>query len=182
MFVRRQVSGWLDRWQRAKHEDLPAMDELGVRFARSIPEPQAATLLHNDFRLDNVMVDDAGSVVAVFDWDMATTGDPLVDLGTMLAYWAEPEDVLYHLVSGSGFPLSTEMRRADVIDRYAAASGFDVSGVAFYQAFGLYRVAVILQQIYIRYRRGQTSDERFAVFEFVVPAVAEQALEVAADL
>lgn len=181
-FVARQVAGWVDRWHRAKHEDVPAMSDLADRFAAAVPPPQAATLLHNDYRLDNGMLNDRGEVVAVFDWDMATTGDPLVDLGTTLAYWAEPEDVLYRLTSPQGFALSEVMRRADVIDRYAAATGLDTADVPFYHAFGLFRVTVILQQIYIRYRRGQTSDERFAVFEFVVPVLAQEALRVAAGM
>ena len=181
-FVERQVAGWTDRWHRAKHEDLPAMDLLAERLAAAVPAPQAATLLHNDYRLDNVMLDAAGSVVAVFDWDMATTGDPLVDLGTTLAYWAEPADSLYRLISPEGFPLSDGFRRRDVIARYAEATGFDVSDVAFYHALGLFRIVVILQQIYHRYRAGQTSDHRFAVFEVVVPALAGEAAKVAARL
>jgi aminoglycoside phosphotransferase (APT) family kinase protein len=100
-------------------------------------------------------------------------------LGTTLAYWAGIGDPLYRLISAEGYALAEAMGAGDVTERYAAQTGFDVSDVGFYHAFGLFRVAVILQQIYFRYRRGQTSDERFAVFEFVVPALVDQALEVA---
>ncbi len=177
-FLERQVAGWTDRWHRAKHEDLEAMTELAGRFAEAVPAPQAAALLHNDYRLDNIMVDDDGRVVAVFDWDMATTGDPLVDVGTTLAYWAEPGDSLFRLISLEGFALAEVMRKADVVERYGLTSDLDLGNIRYYHAFGLFRVAVILQQIYIRYRRGQTTDDRFAVFEVVVPAIAEEARSV----
>ena len=179
-FVARQVAGWVDRWNRAKHEDVPAMEELGAWFPSAAPAPQAAVLLHNDFKLDNLMVSDAGEVVAVLDWDMATLGDPLIDLGTTLAYWAEPGDAL-HALFADRTALSAVMPRPQVVERYAAATGFDTSGLAFYHAFGMYRVAVIIQQIYIRYRRGQTSDDRFAALGSVVPWMAEDARRVASS-
>lgn len=174
-FVGRQVAGWVDRWNRAKHEDVPAMEELGAWFPAATPSPQAAVLLHNDFKLDNLIVSDEGGVVAVLDWDMATLGDPLIDLGSTLAYWAEPGDALYALFGAGGSGLSHVLPRPQVAARYAAATGFDITGLAFYHAFGIYRVAVIIQQIYIRYRRGQTSDERFAALGAVVPLLAEEA-------
>jgi aminoglycoside phosphotransferase (APT) family kinase protein len=173
-FVARQVTGWVDRWNRAKHEDLPDMEELGAWFPGAIPEPQAAVLLHNDFKLDNLIISDAGEVVAVLDWDMATLGDPLIDLGGVLAYWAEPDSRYATLASG-GTGLSRVLPASALIVRYAAATGFDIKDLAFYRAFGLYRVAVIAQQIYIRYRRGQTSDARFAFLGAVVPWLAEDA-------
>jgi aminoglycoside phosphotransferase (APT) family kinase protein len=132
-------------------------------------------LLHNDFKLDNLMISDGSEVVAVLDWDMATIGDPLVDLGTFLAYCPRPEDSLHALQGDSGTALSTVMAQAEMVERYAAATGFDTSGLAFYMAFAMYRTAVILQQIYVRYRRGQTTDERFASLGELVPLVAEQA-------
>lgn len=179
-FAARQVTGWVDRWNRAKHEEVPAMEELGAWFPGAVPPPQTAVLLHNDFKLDNLIVSPDGEVVAVLDWDMATLGDPLIDLGTTLAYWAESGDALYVLFAAGGASLSGVLPRSGVVARYAAATGFDVSDLAFYHAFGLYRVAVIIQQIYIRYRRGQTSDERFAVLGTVVPLLAEDARRAAA--
>jgi aminoglycoside phosphotransferase (APT) family kinase protein len=179
-FVRRQVAGWVDRWNRAKHEEVPAMDELGAWFPGAIPAPRAAVLLHNDFKLDNLILSDAGEVVAVLDWDMATLGDPLIDLGGMLAYWAEPGEALHALFAGGGAGLSGVLPRAGAVARYAAATGFDTSDLAFYHAFGLYRVAVIVQQIYIRYHRGQTSDPRFAFLGSLVPQLAEEARRAAA--
>ena len=156
------------------------MEELGAWFPGAVPAPQAAVLLHNDFKLDNLIVSDEGDVVAVLDWDMATLGDPLIDLGGTLAYWAEPGDALYAVFASGGASLSHVLPRSGVVARYAAATGFDVGDLAFYHAFGLFRVAVIIQQIYIRYRRGQTSDERFAALGAVVPRLAEDARRAAA--
>ena len=174
-FVARQVAGWVDRWNRAKHEDVAAMEELGEWFPGAIPTPQAAVLLHNDFKLDNLMISDRAEVVAVFDWDMATIGDPLVDLGTFLAYSPRPQEALHALQGDSGTALSTAMSREEMVGRYAAATGFDTEGLDYYLAFAMYRTAVILQQIYIRYRRGQTSDERFGPLGDLVPQVADEA-------
>ncbi|MBM3695905.1 MAG: phosphotransferase family protein [Actinobacteria bacterium] len=174
-FVARQVAGWVDRWNRAKDVEVPAMEELGAWFPGAVPAPQGAVLLHNDFKLDNLIVSGSGEVVAVLDWDMATLGDPLIDLGSTLAYWAEPGDALYALFSSGGGSLSGVMPRSGVVERYGAATGFDATGLAFYHAFGLFRVAVIIQQIYLRYRRGQTSDARFVVLGALVPLLAEEA-------
>ncbi len=181
-FVDRQVAGWTKRWELAKTDEVPAMEELAVRLGRSAPAPQAATLLHNDFKLDNTMVDFAGNVVAVFDWDMATTGDPLVDLGTALAYWADPDDPTYLIFGEGAVTLAPWMSRDEVADRYATASGFDLAGLRFYEALAMFRLTVIIQQIYVRWVRGQTKDERFAALGDFVPALAEQGLALADGL
>ncbi|HEX9978699.1 MAG TPA: phosphotransferase family protein, partial [Acidimicrobiia bacterium] len=174
-FVARQVAGWTDRWRRARHRDVPAMDRLADRLAESVPEPQAAALLHNDFKLDNTMLADDGSIVAVFDWDMATIGDPLVDLGTMLAYWGGGDSVSAFAAADS-VVLGDVMGPGEIAGRYSARTGFDVSAVDWYRALALFRIAVICQQIFIRYLRGQTSDERFAGLGDLVPPMAEVAL------
>lgn len=175
-FVARQVSGWTDRWRRARHDDVPAMDTLAARLADLVPVPQRATILHNDYKIDNVMVDADGRVVAVFDWDMATLGDPLVDLGTALAYWAGPDDVLYPVFGSTGITLAADLSKSEMLERYAARTGFAIGDVAFYQAFAMLRIAVIVQQIYIRWLRGQTSDGRFSMLGMIVPPIAETAL------
>ena len=176
-FLARQVSGWTERWHRARHEHVPAMEDLAARLATEIPQPQRAVLLHNDYKIDNVMVDERAHVVAVFDWDMATLGDPLVDLGTALAYWAGPADVLYPVFGESGYTPAADMSKAEVIERYAARTGLSIVDIAFYQAFAMFRIAVIVQQIYIRFLRGQTSDERFAALGSIVAPIALSALD-----
>ena len=175
-FVPRQVEGWSDRWEKAKEDDVPDMTRLAGRLADSVPVPQAATLLHNDFKLDNTMIAADGSIEAVFDWDMATTGDPLVDLGTTLVYWASPDDAIFPLFAAETVMLHDVMGRDEIVARYAAASSLDLEEVGWYQALACFRIAVILQQIYIRYRRGQTSDERFASLGSLVLPIAADGL------
>jgi len=175
-FVARQVAGWTDRWERAKDTEVPAMDRLAGRLAGSLPAPQRVALLHNDFKLDNTMLGADGSIVAVFDWDMATTGDPLVDLGTMLAYWSGGQGV-YGFAAADSLVLGDVMGAGDILERYTAATGLDTTGIDWYRALGLFRIAVICQQIYIRFLRGQTSDERFAGLGMIVPPIAAAALD-----
>lgn len=174
-FAGRQVRGWTDRWERARDEDVPAMDEVARRLAAVVPTPQRAVLLHNDFKLDNTMIDATGAVVGVFDWDMATLGDPLVDLGTTLSYWGGEGGVV-DLVAGDATALGDVMAGAEVSARYAARTGLDLTDLDWYRALGMFRIAVIIQQIYIRYVRGQTSDERFAPLGAVVAPLADTAL------
>ena len=174
-FVERQVAGWTDRWQKARDADVPAMEEVARRLAVDPPEPQAAGLLHNDFKLDNTMIDDAGEIVAVFDWDMSTTGDPLVDLGTTLAYWSDGG--IGTFAAADAAVLGDVFGLDEIVERYAAATGFGLDGIEWYRALGLFRIAVIVQQIYIRWVRGQTKDERFAGLGELVPPMADAALE-----
>jgi aminoglycoside phosphotransferase (APT) family kinase protein len=176
-FAARQVAGWSDRWRRSEDEPVPAMEELSAQLAGSIPVPQRAVLLHNDFKLDNLMTVPSGEVVALLDWDMATLGDPLVDLGTALAYWAGPDDAVYPLFGSRGYTLARVMAKTEVAGRYSERTGFDLSDLAFYEALALFRIAVIIQQIYIRWKRGQTADERFGMLGALVPPIADAALE-----
>ena len=174
-FVERQVTGWTDRWGRARHQDVPEMDELATALAESIPTPQRASLIHNDFKLDNTMVDDDGRTVAVFDWDMSTIGDPLVDLGTTLAYWDGPPEVAV-VVPPDGQVLGGVFGVQEIIERYEGLTGLDCSNIDWYRGLASFRIAVILQQIHIRYLRGQTADERFALLGAVVPPLAAAGL------
>ncbi|MCB2224046.1 MAG: phosphotransferase family protein [Actinobacteria bacterium] len=176
-FVERQVAGWTDRWHRAREDDVPAMDTLADALAGAVPAPQRATLLHNDFKIDNLMAGPRGEVVAVFDWDMATIGDPMVDLGTALAYWSGPDEPTFGVFGEHGTTLAHVMAKPEIVERYAARTGFDVTGTAFYEALALFRIAVIVQQIYIRWRRGQTGDDRFAALGALVPPVAARGVE-----
>lgn len=181
-FVERQVRGWAERWERAKTRPVPAIDLLARWLAERIPPSPPPTLLHNDYKLDNVMLDraDPGRLVAVLDWEMATVGDPLVDLGILLCYWPEAGDPpIRREAIDSVTALPGWCSRAELLARYTARTGRDVSGIAFYETFALYKVAVVVEQIYARYRRGQTRDERFAAFETRVPDLAAAALEVA---
>jgi aminoglycoside phosphotransferase (APT) family kinase protein len=165
-FMQRQVAGWTQRWERAKTRELPVATEVAGWLAESLPRSPSATLLHNDWRLDNMMIasDDPGRAVAVFDWDMCTLGDPLADLGTLLTSWFQAGE---NVGSWSPMPSHTPgfLTRREAIDRYAARSGIDTSRIAYYRVFGLFKMAVVIQQIFFRYSQGQTRDERFAAFE-----------------
>ena len=165
-FVGRQVEGWAGRWEAALDESSPDASTL-VRWIREErPTSGPATLVHNDFKLDNILVarDDLASAVAVLDWDMCTRGDPLLDLANLVAYWSEGSDsatwreAVWMPTDKPGFPT-----RAELVDLYAGLTGFDVSRFSWYEVFVTFKIAVIIQQIYIRYLRGQTSDERFAI-------------------
>ncbi|HEX6184624.1 MAG TPA: phosphotransferase family protein [Pyrinomonadaceae bacterium] len=164
-FVERQVRGWAERWHRSQTGELPEMDALATWLAgRLPPDPVRPTLVHGDYKLDNVMLDagDVGSVVGVFDWEMSAVGDPLVDLGILLGYWV-------HTASGAGLGSVATVTnregwftREELLERYGQSTGFDLTGVSFYEVFAVFKLAVVLQQIFFRYQRGQTDDPRFA--------------------
>jgi aminoglycoside phosphotransferase (APT) family kinase protein len=181
-FLERQVDGWAGRWQRSQTEMLPQMDQL-IRWLRDrLPQSPAPTLVHNDYKLDNIMLDAAGAsrVEAVLDWEMATVGDPLVDLGCVMCYWPEAgdppvrRDALSSITTLPGW-----FTRAQLVERYARITGRDVSGLGYYEVFGIFKIAVVLQQIYFRYHRGQTRDERFRNFDQRVRGLIEVAASVA---
>ncbi|NWG17686.1 MAG: phosphotransferase family protein [Chloroflexi bacterium] len=181
-FIARQVDGWLKRWQNAKTADLPEMDAVYDWLKTNLPPEGAPALVHNDYKLDNVMLaaDDPGRLVAVFDWDMCTLGDPLADLGALLTYWSQPDDPPY-LQATAMMPVGDNrfLTRDQLVRRYAERSGRDVSRIGFYHALGLFKLVVIAAQIYVRYQRGQTQDRRFEAFGAMIPRIARRAQEVA---
>lgn len=162
-FMDRQLGGWIGRWNRARHEPNPLVEELAEWLGKTKPPSPLPTLLHNDWRLDNMAVDpdDPGVCVAVYDWDMCTRGDPFADVGTLMACWFDQDEESIFL---DPMPTDTAgfMSRAEAINRYGRKSGRDMSGMNWYVVFGTFKMAVILQQIYIRWLRGQTKDARFA--------------------
>ncbi|MEK6287491.1 MAG: phosphotransferase family protein [Acidobacteriota bacterium] len=189
-FVTRQVKGWTERWHRSKTNELPDIEEVIQWLTTRIPlEPdreagRPATLVHNDFKLDNTMLDprDPARVVAVLDWEMCTVGDPLIDVGIFLCYWAMKGDPEARRESIS--PVTTEpgwITRQEIIERYAQKTGRDLSGIAFYEVFALFKTAVVLQQIYFRFVKGQTHDERFKQFDRRVNGLARAASDLAEE-
>lgn len=176
-FVRRQIEGWSRRWEAAATRPVPDMETVAGLLAADMPRQNRAGILHNDFKLDNTMVGLDGRLVAVLDWDMATLGDPLVDLGTLLAYWAQKDDPTYLVFGSEAVAIGDVMPKAEVRERYALRTGFDVSNVSYYEGLALFRIAVIIEQIYTRYVAGQTADERFAAFEPLAPLLAAAACD-----
>ena len=185
-FVTRQVRGWADRWQRSKTGELAEMDQVINWLVDRIPAENNAdaTIVHNDFKLDNIMLDpdDPTRVVAVLDWEMCTVGDPLVDVGLFLSYWtmkgtdggADRNRSLRAVTNGPGW-----MTREEIIKQYEARTGRDLSRIVFYETFARFKVAVVIQQIYFRYVRGQTHDERFRNLDGLVRELSREALTLA---
>jgi aminoglycoside phosphotransferase (APT) family kinase protein len=164
-FLERQVRGWRKRWDLAATDGSdPAAAELGERLAAALPVSGAPAVLHNDFKIDNCQFAPGApdEVVSVFDWDMATLGDPLVDLGTLLNYWPDPEFGDAGALSSLGLSSLGLPARDELIERYSARSSIDVGEVDWYEAYGCFKTAVILQQLYARYVRGETTDGRMA--------------------
>ena len=162
-FLERQVRGWTDRWERSRTHDVPIADEVARWLVETRPASPEPTLLHNDWRLDNMAVaeDDPGRCTAVYDWDMCTVGDPLCDVGTLLSQWANRGDrETGHTPMPSTLP--GFMSRQEATKRYAERSGRPLDAMPYYLVFGTFKMAVVLQQIYFRFHRGQTRDERFA--------------------
>lgn len=176
-YVERQVQGWTKRWHASRTRPVPAMDAVAAWLAAHRPPERGSVLVHNDFKLDNLVLDASLSEVrAILDWEMATIGDPLMDLGTSLAYWVEAGDAPIFRSLGLGISaLPGAWTRADLIREYGKASGRDVSDAPFYLTFGLFKVAVIAQQIFARFEQGLTTDERFSKLGKVVAALADKA-------
>jgi aminoglycoside phosphotransferase (APT) family kinase protein len=176
-FVERQVRGWTERWQRSKTNELDEMERLSQwLIAQLPPNPARPAIVHGDFKLDNLMLDAErpARLVGVFDWEMSALGDPLVDLGILLAYWVSiapaGADALTTVTSQPGW-----FSRDELIERYQARSGRDLSTLQYFEVFALFKIAVVIQQIYYRFAIGQTDDPRFAHFGDRVLALARQA-------
>jgi len=177
-YVERQVRRWGEQWQRSKTRELPAIDELARRLRNAIPESPPPTIVHGDYRLDNTMLapGDPGRIVAVLDWEMATLGDPLADLGLFLVYWARDEaqtgNVGATISTDSGF-----LSRDAVVARYAEKSGRDVSQLDFYEALASYKLAIILEGIHARFLMGKTVGDGFQHIGALVEVMAQGALD-----
>jgi aminoglycoside phosphotransferase (APT) family kinase protein len=182
-YVERQVKGWTARYQAARTGDVPDLERVAPWLDANRPATSDLALIHNDFKHDNVVLDPArlDRIAAVLDWEMATVGDPLMDLGTTLAYWVDADDAPAFRAAGF-LDITTQpgsLRRREVAERYARATGRDLGRLPFYYAFGLFKVAVIAQQIYARFRQGHTRDPRFAHLDAAVAACASAAARVA---
>jgi aminoglycoside phosphotransferase (APT) family kinase protein len=177
-YVARQVSGWITRYANARTDEVLAMDNLARWLTEHTPQESGTAIIHNDYKFDNVVLDpaDVTRIVAVLDWEMATLGDPLMDLGTTLGYWVEagdPEPLLLAAVGPT--MLAGNLSRREVVEHYEEASGREVRSPLFYYCFGLFKIAVIIQQIYARFVRGNTHDLRFAKLGGVVAVLSHQA-------
>ncbi|MCB0875376.1 MAG: phosphotransferase family protein [Solirubrobacterales bacterium] len=177
-YVARQLRRWSRQWEGSKTREIPLVERVHERLAERIPEQGPATLVHGDYRLDNMILTSGGEVAAVVDWELCTLGDPLADVGLLLVYWGEEGDTLLPLFEpatmAAGFP-----GRADVRARYAERSGRDLTEIDFFVALGYWKLAIILEGVYSRYAKGQYGkpEEGFEEFGRNVGRLAEAADE-----
>ena len=172
-FMERQVHGWIGRFERAKTDEIPVVDSLKKWLVNHIPKQSEAAIIHYDYKFNNAMFnEDLTEMVGLFDWEMTTVGDPLADLGVAMSYWNQGNDSEL-LINGLGKAPVTAVHdgfftRKEFIELYAQKSGRDITNFNFYLTFAYFKLAVIGQQIYYRYKKGQTSDTRFANFNHFV--------------
>ena len=177
-YVSRQVSGWTKRWVASRTSDVRVMEDVAAWLASSQPAEFGIALLHNDFKYDNLVLDpgDLTHIRAILDWEMATIGCPLMDLGTSLAYWVEAGDPPMLRALGLGITAAAgSLSRSELVRAYESASGRSVGDPVFYYVYGLFKLAVVAQQIYARHVRGLTSDPRFARLDAAVLLLAQLA-------
>ncbi|PLR95299.1 phosphotransferase family protein [Bacillus sp. T33-2] len=165
-FMERQVTGWIRRYERVETDQIHGIENLKQWLLKNMPASREPAIIHYDYKLNNSMFDEKLSkMVGLFDWEMTTVGDPLADLGAAMSYWIEPDDPEL-LKKGMGKPPVTAtpgfLTRNEFMERYAKRSGRDLSQMNFYLTFAYFKLAVICQQIYYRWKNGQTQDERFA--------------------
>jgi aminoglycoside phosphotransferase (APT) family kinase protein len=179
-YLSRQVAGWIERYYGSQTHDLPEVGRIAAWLASHMPATSDAVLIHNDYKYDNVVLDqeDTTRIVGVLDWEMCTIGDPLTDLGTTLAYWVDPNDP--EEMQGIRWGPTTHpgsLTRVQLVERYARVSSRDVSNMTFYLAFARFKIAVIVQQIYCRYHQGVTKDPRFASMPETVKILLRASLQ-----
>lgn len=183
-YLARQVRRWSEQWERSKSGELPLIRELVRRLEAALPATPVSTLVHGDWRLGNVALDpgDPGRIAAIFDWEMATLGDPLADVGYTLVYWGEAGDAPGSRGPGRYGAVTTAPgfhTRAELVEEYSRASGRDVTSVDFYEVLALYKLAVISEGAYARWRAGLTAGEGFEKVERVSVPLCEAALAIA---
>ena len=179
-YVQRQIAGWSDRYRKARTENAADFESVMSWLAANMPPEDSATcVIHNDFRFDNVVLDPSNpmNVIGVLDWEMATLGDPLMDLGNTLAYWVQADDdETFKHMRRQPTHLRGMLTRREVIDYYATKTGRSVDDFDFYLIYGLFRLAVIVQQIYYRYHHGQTTNPAFKGFIHITNYLEQRCL------
>lgn len=177
-YVRRQVEGWIERYKKAETDHIATMNDTANWLWANMPADNAPALIHNDYKYDNVVLNPQklDEIIAVLDWEMATIGDPLMDLGTTLGYWAEEGDP--EVLKGFSLTcLAGNLNRKQIVERYAEKTEQNpadlLEKIVFYYAFGCFKIGVIVQQIYTRYKKGFTQDKRFANLIYLVHACGQ---------
>ncbi len=177
-YIDRQIKGWTKRYGNAQTDDIPEVDAIAAWLAENMPADGPPALIHNDFKFDNVILapDDLTRIIGILDWEMCTLGDPLMDLGTTLCYWVQADDLReLHRIRFGPTHLPGMLTRAQLAERYAHKSGRDIGNILFFYVYGLFKTAVVVQQIYYRFKQGLTKDPRFAEMILGVRLLAIQA-------
>ena len=178
-YVERQVSGWCERFEKAITDDVPKCEALMAWIKAKRPADSARPgIIHNDYRFDNVVLspDDGATIVGVLDWEMATLGDPLLDLGNSLAYWVQQDDPkMMQTIRMQPSNLPGMLTRDEIVRYYGEKTGREIGNYDFYYVFGLFRLAVIAQQIYYRYKLGQSRNPKFQAFGMFVTVLSQVA-------
>jgi aminoglycoside phosphotransferase (APT) family kinase protein len=170
-YCQRQIDGWTERYKKAKTWNVPSCNYVMDYLKANVPKNENSCFIHNDFRFDNVVLDENNptKIIGVLDWEMATIGDPMMDLGNSLAYWVQADDdFVARQTRRQPTHLPGMMKRKEVIEYYCEKMGFDAKDFTFYEVYGIFRLAVIMQQIYFRYHHGQTTNKAFKNFWFLV--------------
>lgn len=177
-YIRRQIVGWIKRYLASQTDAIEEMVEVFTWLEDNMPTSKYESLIHNDYKYDNLVldIDNLSEIKAILDWEMATVGDPLMDLGASLAYWAEETDEDFAKHFNISW-IKGNLSRKEYARKYASLTGFDISNLLFYYVFGLFKNAVIIQQIYYRYHKGYTSDPRFKDLVLGVKVLAKKAVK-----
>ena len=184
-YIERQLRRWRTQYEQMRVEGINhagLVEAVGDQLAAQVPPQQRVAVVHGDYRLDNVVLDESGAVRAILDWEICTLGDPMADLGMLLVYWAEPGDASAALLGSAPTTAEGFASRDQVLKAYAAHSPLDVADVAYYQAFGYWKLACILQGVFARYSAGATAGDQGSVAEFpahiaMLAEMAKQTLE-----
>jgi len=177
-YIERQVTGWSKRYLDSQTDDIATVTRVAAWLAEHRPREGRAALIHNDYKLDNVVLSEADptKIIGVLDWEMSTLGDPLMDLGTFLGYWVEAsDDDAMQIMRWGPTTAPSALTRGEIVARYESATGRTVENPVYYYVFGMFKTAVVIQQIYYRYKQGLTKDERFAIMIMGVHALAQKA-------
>lgn len=179
-YVQRQVDGWRERYEKARTDEISDMERLAAWLRAHVPTTVGrVSVVHNDFKYDNVVLDESMGIVGVLDWELSTVGDPMTDLATSLAYWTEPgDDPSFRAMPVGPTWLEGNLTRTQIVARYEEKTGRPVEDLLFHVLLASFKIAVIAQQIYFRYAKGFTQDPRFAALGFAVAVVAAKACRV----
>ena len=184
-YIERQLRRWRSQYEQMHVDGVDhggLIEAVGDQLAATIPTQQRVTVVHGDYRLDNTVLDDTGHVKAILDWEICTLGDPMADLGVLLDYWAEPADTMAALLGSAPTTAPGFATRHQVLEAYASQTSLDVSNIAYYQSFGYWKLACIMQGVFARYSAGATAGDLGSVSEFpahiaMLAQTAKQTLE-----